>query len=248
MGDYQVIDVTVQDGIARLRGHVVTPMNKSRAEEAARSVVGVLDVENHLVLDEDLVIGVAQALGRDDRTRLERVAVGARNGFIILSGRVASAAVREAAEEVAASVPQVRGIINHLRAPNVVVDTKEQVLQPPIGREVYATHTLLGHVERVIINPHNRRVTAFVTHGYFPDLLRLDERGVSNESPQQERRVVVPISVVRSETGTSVLLNVNSCKAARYRDLDSADFVSPPEGWQPPYPYRWDEVLFESRA
>lgn len=249
MGDYHVIDVTVQDGIVRLRGHVVTPVNKSRAEDAARSVAGVLGVENHLVVDDDLVTGVAQALGREDRTRFERVDVGARNGFIFLSGQVASAAVREAAEEVAASVPQVRVIMNLLQAPNVVVDPQEQqVLEPPIGREIYATQERLGHVERVIINPHNRRVTAFVAHGYFPDLLHMDERRVSNEVPQQERRVVVPIRVVRYGTGSSVLLNVDSCEAARYRDFDSADFVSPPEGWQPPYPYRWDDVLFERRA
>jgi osmotically-inducible protein OsmY len=248
MGDYHVIDVTVQDGIVRLRGHVDTRMNKSRAEDAARSVAGVLRVENHLVVDADLVMGVAQVLSRDDRTRLARVAVGARNGYIVLSGQVASAAVREAAEEVAASVPQVRVIINHLQAPNVVVDPQEQqVLEPPIGRDVYATHELLGHVERVIINPHNRRVTAFVAHGYYPDLLHMDERGVSNEIPQQERRVVVPISVMRCETGSTVLLNVDSCEAARYRDFNSADFVSPPEGWQPPYPYCWDDVLFERR-
>ena len=50
-----------------MRGHVATLLNKHRAEQAARSVAGVLGVENHLVVDDELVIDVAQALGRDAR-------------------------------------------------------------------------------------------------------------------------------------------------------------------------------------
>jgi hypothetical protein len=50
--------------------------------------------------------------------------------------------------------------------------------------------------------------------------------------------------VVRYETDSSVLLDVSSVEAARYRDVNSTDFGSPPEGWQPPYPYHRDDVLF----
>jgi len=242
--DYCEIDATVQDGIVRLRGHVDTEINKSRAEEAARSIAA-LGIESHLVVDEHLVIRVAQALGRDERTRVEQVYVGGRNGVIVLNGRVASAAVRDAAEEVAASVPQVRGIVNEIQAPGVLVSPEEhKVLEPAIGRGVYATDMLLGTVERVIIHPRNRRVTSFVAHGHFPDLQHADEHRLPYEIPQQERRVVVPIRSVRSETGSSVWLDINGIEAARYRDFDSADFASPPEGWRPPYPYHRGDVLF----
>ena len=61
----------------------------------------------------------------------------------------------------------------------------------------------------------------------------------------QERCVVVPIGAMRYETDSSVLLNVSSSEAARYRDFDSIEFVSPPVGWQPPYPYQHGDVLFE---
>ena len=88
----------------------------------------------------------------------------------------------------AASVPQVRGIVNDIRAPGITVDPEEQkILEPSIGREVFATDILLGEVERVIINPHNRRVTSFVAHGNFPDLRHVDEYRFSYEIPQQER-------------------------------------------------------------
>jgi hypothetical protein len=106
----------------------------------------------------------------------------------------------------------------------------------------------LGHVEQVIIDPHSRRVTAFITHGCFSDRLRTDQDDLLDLRPPLERRVVVPIRAVRYETDSSVLLNVSSGEAACYRDFDSADFVSPPEGWQPPYPYQRNEVLFKQES
>lgn len=243
--DYHEIGLTVQDGIVSLRGHVATLLNKNRAEEAARSVAGVLRVENHLVVDDELVIDVAQALGRDQRTCPEMIYVGAQNGIIILNGQVTNTAVRDVAEELAASVPQVRGVVNHLQAPQAPVDSEEQkVLQPSIGRKIHATDLTLGIVERVIINPHNRRVTAFVAHGKFPDLRYAGKHMSPFDIPQQERWVVIPIWAVHHVTESSVILNVTSLEASRYQDLGSTDLVVPPAGWQPPYPYHWDEVLF----
>jgi len=247
--DYNEMDVTVENGVVILRGHVVTPSNRYRAENAARSVSGVLGIENRLVVDDDLVINVAQTLGTDKRTCLENVLVGAQSGVIILNGEVASASIREAAEEVAASDPQVRGVVNYLRAPQVVVDPeKQQVLQPPIGREVYATDMFLGRVERVIINLHNRRVTAFVTSGNFTELLlHTDEHTLLDENPRRERHIVVPVCALVYETDSSVLLAISAAEAAQYRDFNPANFVSPPESWQAPYPYHWEDVLFERK-
>ena len=238
--DYDQIDAKVEDGIVKLRGHAITSMNRTRVEHAARSIKGVLGVEDHLVVDEDLKIEVAEALGNDERTQLESISVVAQNGVIALNGQIGSAAIRQAAEEVAASVQEVRGVANYLQAPGVVVDDEEQqVSQPPINQEVYATDMLIGHVEVVIINPHNRRVTAFVFHGYYPEQLP------TYENTQTERRVVVPIRAVRYETGNSVLLSISASEVFQGRDFDPSDFVSPPEDWQPPYPYHREDVLFE---
>jgi len=106
----------------------------------------------------------------------------------------------------------------------------------------------LGHVDRVIIDPHHRRVTAFVTHGCFSNRLSPVEDDLLDLRPVPERRVVVPIRAVRYATDSSVLLNISRDEAARYRDFDSSDFVAPPEGWQPPYPYHWEEVLFKQES
>ena len=243
--DYDEIGVSVEDGIVRLQGHVSTWRNKTRAEEAAYSVVGVLGVENELVVDDDLVIRVAQAFGSDERTRFNQISVGAQHGFITLNGHVDSLDLREAAEVIAASVPQGRGVINAIQAPNVVIDPKEHLVwQPLIGSEVSATDMQLGRVERVIIDPCNRRGTAFVARGNFPDPQDKDDYRLPGEDPQQERSIVIPIAAVRYATDSSVLLEVSGAEAARYRSFEPGDFVSPPAGWHSPYPYRWEQVLF----
>ena len=243
--DYNEIGVSVEDGIVKLRGHVISASNKTRAEQAAGSAAGVLGLENGLVVDDDLVTGVAQALGKDDRIRFEQISVGAQNGFITLNGRVHSVDLREAAGVIAASVPQVRGVINYLRVPNVVIDPKEhQVWQPLLGNEVSAADMQLGNVARVIIDPRNRRVTAFVTRGNFPDPQAKDAYRLPSDDPQQERSVVIPIDAARYATDSSVLLEVSGAEAARYQAFDPAGFISPPAEWQPPYPYRWEHVLF----
>ncbi len=244
--DYNEIGVSVEDGNVKLHGHVMSASNKTRAEQAAGAVAGALGLENGLVVDDDLVTSVAQALGNDDQIRFEQISVGARNGFITLNGHVHSVDLREADGVIAASVPQGRGVINYLRAPNVVIDPKEhQVWQPLLGNEVSAADMQLGHVERVIINPRNRRVTSFVTRGTFPDPQAKDDYRLPGDDPQQERSVVIPIDAVRYATDSSVLLDVRGAEAARYRAFDRAGFISPPAEWQPPYPYRWEQVLFD---
>ena len=244
--DYQEIGLSVQEGVVRLQGHVVTQGNKRNAEAAARSVPGVLDLENGLVVDDDLVLEVAQALGKNELTRSERIAVGARNGFITLNGEVSSAAIRHAAEARAASISQVRGVVNYLQAPNIIIDYKDgPIWQPYIDQQVSAADMQLGQVERVVIDPRNRRVTAFVVQGYFPDPQDTDGYRLPSDEPQQEHSVVIPMDVVGSVTDGSVRLEISGTEAALYRSFKPADFIDPPAEWQPPYPYRREQVSFD---
>ena len=244
--DYPQIGLSVEDGVVQLRGHVVTSTNKRNAEDAAYCVPGVLHVENDLVVDDDLLFEVAQALGRNDVTRSERIAIGVRNGFITLNGYVASTVIRDDAEAIAASIPRVRGVVNYLHTPNVIIDYKDEpIWQPHIGQQVYAADMQLGQVERVIIDPRNRRVIAFVVRGIFPDPQNKDGYRLPSDDSQEERSVVIPIDAIRNASDGPVLLEVRGAEAARYRAFDPADFKSPPVAWQPPYPYRCDQVLFD---
>lgn len=103
--DLPLLRATVQDGIVTLEGNVVTSVHRQRAEEIVRKVPGVLGVRNQLIGDDDLEVAVAQALGRDERTRRHLIRVKAVQGVVYLSGDVVPAA-----EEIAARIPGVRGV------------------------------------------------------------------------------------------------------------------------------------------
>ena len=244
--DYREIGVFVEDGFVRLRGHVRTPRNKRKAEDAASSVPGVLGLENNLVVDNDLANRVAQALGNNDLTRSERITVGAQHGFITLGGHTVNAAVRDAVTQIAASIPEVRGVINDLQAPDVVIKAeKHRFLQPRIRQRVAATDMHLGQVDKVIIDPCDRRVTAFVTLGYFPEPRYHDNYRMPDEVSPQERSIVIPIDAVHHVTDSYILLKVKGADVVLYQAFDPTDFISPPAAWQPPYPYRREEVIFD---
>jgi len=126
-------------------------------------------------------------------------------------------------------------------------DEEQRVLQPQIGTEIYASDIRLGQVERAIISPHNRRVTAIVAHGQFPEPARFDLSVLPVEmlhaAPEWHR--VIPISAVSDVTPGGVLLRITSVEAARLADFDPARFVTPDANWQLPYPYHLADVMLE---
>lgn len=243
--DHRAIEIIVRNGVVDLRGYVLRPCSRDLIGQVAQATRGVRMVENHLIADGEVVYAVSQALANDPRTRGRPVWVHVQRGFVFLSGEVPDGATRAAVADDAGSVPLVRGVINQVRAPGIAIDEAEQrVLQPPIGREVYGLDMQLGHVERVVINPANRLVTALVVHGSFPDLAGTDRRLYADGEMRHERRVVIPIAAVRDVTDGAVLLDIDGKTAARYTDVTTADYVMPDAAWQPPHPYRRDAILF----
>ncbi len=244
--DLDTIDVAVNDGVVILSGHATTPTSKARAERAARQVPGVQGVVNQIVTDGEVELEVAQALAHDPRTRGQHIFVSANHGIVTLSGALDSADTRAAAEEVAGSVPLVRGVINEIQAPGVVVDpAKQRVLQPQIGHDVHADDALLGRVELVVISPRNRRVTAFVARGRLPALPHAEADTSPVDIPLVERQLLIPIDVVLDVTEGGVLLTISLAEATRYPDFNPSEFVAPDPSWQPPYPYTHADVMFE---
>jgi hypothetical protein len=59
-----------------------------------------------------------------------------------------------------------------------------------------------------------------------------------------ERIIAIPMSAIRYLTKSSGFLKIDSAEAARYSDFDLSCFITPGEGWTPPYPYCTDDVLF----
>lgn len=244
--DIEAIDVTVRDGAVILRGYTCSWFNKAQAAREAHQVPGVRDVDNQLVVDPEVAVAVAQALAQDQRTGGQPIAVYVKHGVVTLSGKLNSAAVRAAVEEITASVPQTRAIVNKIQTPGVVVDPAQQrVLQLQIGQPVYAKEMKLGRVEAVIINPRYRRVTAVVVNGKLSARSHSATHTLSDEMAQGERWVVIPIEVIRHVGIGGVMLTINGDATSHYPDFDPNHFRAPPTSWQPPYPYTHADVLLE---
>jgi sporulation protein YlmC with PRC-barrel domain len=143
-------------------------------------------------------------------------------------------------------VPHLRGVVNLIQGPGRDPNpARQRVLQPRRGQNVYATDIFLGRVERMIISPRHRRVSAIVVRGNPPDPERADTRAQLGDSPPQERWIVIPIEVVHDVTEAEVMLTISGVDAARCRDFDPNDFVAPDPKWQPPYPYAHADILLD---
>ena len=243
--DIAHISVMVNDGIATLTGHVVQSVNKTRAEAIAYKASGVTTVVNHLIGDDELMLEVAEALGHDQHTRSEQIQVNVRHGVVYLGGVVNRASVRDTAGQVAARVPHARGIINILQMPGVVVDIQEdRFTQPRIESEIYATDVQVGHLQQVVINPQNRRVTAGVVLAQFTGCQEVDWAHLPDDYLQPQRCILIPISSIRHAQSGVTFLNVSGDQAARFADFDQRNVMAPPVDWQPPFPYTPADVIF----
>ena len=244
-GNVAYINVTARSGVATLTGHVVRASDKVQAEATAREVAGVTAVVNQLVVDYDLMINVAQALGQSGQMQHEQIQVNVQHGVVYLGGNVNHSPARLAAGQIAAAVPQARGIINVIHTPGSVLDSEEErFIQPRIGSEIYATDGQVGRVQQVIINPQNRRVTAVTLQTQIAQPAALAWTDVPVERPQTPHPALIALSRIRCAPSGALFLNVNSNKIAHSTDFNAADYVAPPMDWQPPYPYRSADVLF----
>ena len=242
--EYRQIQVKVENSIVHLYGYVSLSSVKMRAERAALKTDGTWKIENHLMVDSELKLAAAQAIGKDPRTQKARIFTGSHNGFITLSGEASDLEARTAAQERAVSVPEVRGVLNSIRVPGVDIKTEDQrALQPILGAGIYATDLLIGVVEKVIINPDNRLVTAILANAVFPDPTQVGSNWLWNEHLYAERRILIPIETVRHQSELDIFLKVKGAEAAAFQTFDAESYSSPDENWQPPYPYKRADIL-----
>lgn len=111
---HSLLDVKVREGTAVVEGHASSPGIRRRLEAGARAVSGVLEVRSAVVTDDELVHRVVSALLNDPRTRLLRPRVYSAHGIVSIKGAAADRVQSDAASEVAAAVPRVRGVLNRL--------------------------------------------------------------------------------------------------------------------------------------
>jgi len=248
--DYYEIEVRVKNGVVHLDGHIVSATSQIRIMNALRTVSGILETRNNLVLDDKLILEVASSLGKLEHTYGCKFFTGASHGVISLNGNVRDEDVKLLAEKCAASNPNVRGVINNVRVTNAR-DSKVELelhaqpfLQPTIGENIYFTDGISGVVKRVIINPNNRRVVAMVIQGKFTNKQYDLKSSTDGNVRLPEHLIVVPMKVVRYLTKMSGFLNINSNERNQYQNFDPAFFSAPNSGWVAPYPYCSEDALF----
>jgi osmotically-inducible protein OsmY len=226
------ITVAGRDGRVMIHGHVASSTTKLQAEQIINKAGSYPMTQNHLVVDNDLMYVVSLALADNEQTHQEHILVSVRQGVVTLSGRASSAAARLAVEGCAAQVPTVRGISNLIGAQGIVVNEREQrVLQPHRGQEVFASDMSLGHVNRLIIDPHNRRVVAIVVQGHFPARQQTALPPLPWDRETQAQSVVIPVSTIDSISMSMVQLNFPGGEAAQYAHFQLSDFHLPDPDW-----------------
>ena len=248
-GDIAHMHITVHDGVATLTGHVAQASNQTRAAAIVRAIPGVTMVVNHLVTDEELMITVAQTLGHNPQTEQETIQVNVQHGVVYLGGFVNRTPMRAIAGQVAATVPQVRGIINVIQAPgNVQEPGEEDFVQPRVGSILYATDGQVGYVQQVVIDPRTRRVAAVVVHAQFAVPQDLDWTHLPTERLQPKHNILIPIHSIRCADSGALFLTLKSAEAACFATFNPSSFVPPAAGWLAPFPYTSSDVLLLQQA
>ena len=131
--DYKGMTARVLDGILHLDGNISSSLRADVVEDQASGVQGLLGIKNNLIGDDTLAADLASALGRDERTHDLPIGVYPKLGMIRLGGAVHTPQQKAAAEEIARSFPNVRGVTNTL-----VVDANADlihVMSPAEGGE-----------------------------------------------------------------------------------------------------------------
>ena len=247
--DYPEIDVDVKEGIVFLSGHVISTSNQQRAEDAVRMIPGVLGVKSYLVPDDKIMWEVAGALGKIEHLYEVKFFTGVQHGVVGLHGDVGSTAVRDLAEKYAANISGVRGVINSIQAPGIDVDADDQrFLQPAIGKQIYFRDGRSGKVQKVIINPNNRRVVSMLVQGQYPISQHETRFTTYADKQAPERLLVIPMSAIRYLTKSSGFLNVENGEATRYSDFDPSFFNQKVMPGRQLIPYCSDEVLFPAET
>jgi osmotically-inducible protein OsmY len=134
------IDTDVENGIATLRGAVEDDVDRDLAAEIARSIEGVREVRNELLVDSEaaskarnsdqykeksdfartldnatLTAGIKSELIVNEHTDAIDINVDSNDGVVTLTGEVDSEEAADLAEQIAANDPKTREVNNRLR-------------------------------------------------------------------------------------------------------------------------------------
>lgn len=228
--DIDDFSISVKQGVVQLRGHINRENNFQLIEKAVRSVAGVVAVQNSLVVDRDLTIYVAEALARDERTRPFILAVGCIHGWVSLGGEVPTSDLQLVAEEVAAQVSIVRGVVSLPRVTGTPPEPIRRAVQPRIDTMLYGEDGHVGVIFQVVIQPRNRLVTQVIANDFKND------------------KYLVPVEAFEVVNKESAFLKRKVASLSTFPVINPTDHSPAPSNWQPPYPYAGSAILWPANA
>jgi osmotically-inducible protein OsmY len=234
--DLGSLSIVVKDGEVYLDGHLAQKNSRSLIENSVRSAAGVAAVHNCLVVDSDLVLEVAQALAKDERTRRFVLPVYASHGWISLGGEVPTRSLQHAAEEVAGCVSCVRGVIALPRVTGESPALPRHAVQPRTGAVVYHENGEEGIVSYVVIHPDNRLVTHIV--------VRTNEL---RDIHLVKRENTIPVGDCHLANPDCAFIGRNRPSIHDFPPFDPGEYPLAPFTWKAPSPYTAGEIRWSLR-
>ena len=169
--------------------------------------------------DREIQTQVVRSLETQPETRGRGLGVEVERGLVRLLGEV-SEAVAQAAAQLARWIRGVIGVEDRTTRPGAPGFR--------IGAPVFARDGRTGHLNKVVIDPHTRRVTHLVIQRGF---LLAEDR-------------VVPVELVERATPEGIFLHLTSREVGRQPPYQEERFVSPPPDWEPLPGYPATDVRF----
>jgi len=136
------IKVTAIDGLVTLTGFVDGNLKKYKAEDVAKSIIGVKAVIEHIELkftnddeksDDAIALEIIHALKADVQVPHDRITVRVENGWVILEGDLPWNFQKQAA---AAAIRPVEGIKVFTNAIRIQPDSSDEIEQQAIQRAI----------------------------------------------------------------------------------------------------------------
>lgn len=170
------IGVTVENGVATLRGAVRTGFEKTTAGHAASHVHGVRLVANDLIVapeetsrktDAQLTMAVDNALASDSAVPFKAITSVVSEGWVTLTGTVDWQYQRACAQIAAERVEGVKGVNNY-------IDLKVRVVAADVKSKIEAAFKRSAVVDSGRVNVDTRDGSVFLT-GTVRSLAERDE-------------------------------------------------------------------------
>jgi osmotically-inducible protein OsmY len=231
--DGDSFSISVKDGFVILTGHLTRKYHRDLVEEIACSTPDVRAVQNDLVVDSELTIEVAERLATDERTRHFIFPVGVAHGWVRVGGVAPRRKLQLAAEEIAAQVPFVRGVLSRPRVIGEYPEIERRAVQPQIQAKVFDYNLQEGIVAQVVIQPRNR----LVTHAVVRVSDFYDGKFIFRE-------YLVPVEAMDVVKKESIFLKRNGSHLDNFAGFEPSDYLQAPINWRPPYPYTAEMVLW----